>query len=65
MALKYLSYVNVNKHAFHPQAPLASETAQFFPLAYLSCQHTVSLDYRRSRGPEPGAHAHGASVLGN
>ena len=30
----------------------------FLWLVHLS-QHTVSLDYRRSRGLKPGAHAHG------
>ena len=32
-------------------------------LVHLS-QHTVSLDYRRSRGLKPGAHAHGGFCAG-
>merc|ERR1712110_1348523 len=45
------------KILFHPRAPLASETAQFFSLAFLSSQPTISLGYQRSRGLKPGAHA--------
>ena len=35
----------------------------FLWLVHLS-QHTVSLDYRRSRGLKPGAHAHGGFCAG-